>query len=83
MASFAVQKLSSLVMSPLFVSVFISIILGDGLEKILLWFMSKSVLSMFSSKSFIVSSLTFRPLIPICLFLCIVLENVLISFIYV
>ena len=39
---------------------FISIILGDGLKKILLWFMSESVLPIFSSRSFTVSSLTFR-----------------------
>ena len=32
-------------------------------KKILLWFMSKSILYIFSSKSFIVSSLTFRSLI--------------------
>ena len=42
--------------------VFISIPLGGGSQKILLWFMSKSVL-MFSSKSFSVFSLTFRSLI--------------------
>ena len=39
---------------------------------------------MFSS-SFVVSSLTFRPLIPfefICVCVCVLLENVLISFFY-
>ena len=41
----------------------IFITLVGGLKKILLWFMSKSVLPMFSAKSFIVSSLTFRSLI--------------------
>ena len=51
--SFAVQKLLSFIRSHLFISVFISITLGCGLKKILLWFMSKSVLPMFSSKSFI------------------------------
>ena len=43
--------------------VFIFITVGGGSKKILLWFMSKSILPMFSSKSFIVSSLTFRSLI--------------------
>ena len=33
---------------------------GDGSWRILLWFMSSSVLTMFSSKSFIVSGLKFR-----------------------
>ena len=51
--SFAVQKLLSLIMSHLF----ISITLGNGLEKILLQFTSKCVLVMFASKSFIVSGL--------------------------
>ena len=63
MVSFAVQKLLSLIGSNLFIFVFISITLGDGSKKILLWFMSKSVLPMFSYKSFIVSSLTFKSLI--------------------
>ena len=63
MVSFAVQKLLSLIKSHLFIFVFISITLGGGLKKILLWFMSKSVFPMFSSKSFIVSHLTFRSLI--------------------
>ena len=62
MVSFAVQKLLSLIKSHLFIFVFISIILGGGSKKILLWFMSKSVFPMFSSKSFIVSGLTFRSL---------------------
>ena len=53
----------SLIRSYLFIFVYISISLGDGLKKILLRFMSKSVLPMFSSKCFIVSSLTFRSLI--------------------
>ena len=61
--SFAVQKLLSLSRSYLFIFVFISIILGHRLKKILLWFMSESVLPMFLSKSSIVSSLTFRALL--------------------
>ena len=47
--------------------------------KILLRFMSKSVLPMFSSKSFIVSGLTFKTLIH---FAFMVLGNVLVSFFY-
>ena len=46
-----------------FFFLFIFIILGGGLKKILLQFMSVSVLPFFSSKSFIVSSLIFRSLI--------------------
>ena len=45
--SFAVQKLLSLIKSHLFIFVFISITLGGGSEKILLWFMSKSVFPVF------------------------------------
>ena len=59
--SYAEQKLLSLIRSHFFTFVFISITLGSG--RILLWFMSLSVLPMFSSKSFIVSGLTFRSLI--------------------
>ena len=54
------QKLLSLIRSHLFV--FLSVYLGDRSRKIMLQFMSKSVLPMFSSKSFIVSCLTFRTL---------------------
>ena len=60
--SFAVHKLLNLIRSHLFIFVFIFITLGGGSKKILLWFMSKSVLIMFSSISFITSSLTFRSL---------------------
>ena len=63
MVSFAVQKLLSFIRSHLFIFVFISITLGGGSKKILLWFMSKSVLPMSSSKNFRVSGLTFRSLI--------------------
>ena len=63
MVSFAVQKLLSLIRSHLFIFVFIFITLGGGPKNILLWFMSKGVFPMFSSKSFLVSGLTFRSLI--------------------
>ena len=56
------QKLLRLVSSHLFTFVFISITLGGGSWRNL-WFMSESVLPIFSSKSFIVSGLTFRSLI--------------------
>ena len=61
--SFAVQKFLSLSRSQLFVFVFISIILEDRSKKILLQFMSEWVLPIFSSRSFIVSSLTLSSLI--------------------
>ena len=60
MVSFGMQKLLSLFRSHLFIFVFIFITLGGGLKKILLQFMSKSVLPMFSSTSFIVPGLTLR-----------------------
>ena len=61
MVSFAVQK--HLIRFHLFIFAFVSITLGDQSKKILLWFMSKSVLPMFSSKSFILFVLILRSLI--------------------
>ena len=69
MVSFAVQKLISLVRFHLFIFVFIFITLGGGSKKILLRFMSESVL--FSSKTFIVSGVKFRSLIHFEFFLCV------------
>ena len=63
MVFFAVQKVLSLIRSYLFSFHFIFIALGDWCRKILLWFMSKSLLTVFSSGSFGVSSLTFKSLI--------------------
>ena len=57
------QELLSLIWYHLFIFVFISIILGGGSQRTLLWFMSECALPMFSSKSFVVSDLTFRSLI--------------------
>ena len=57
------QKFLSLIRSHLSVFVFTLITLGGGSIKILLWFMSKTVLPMFSSRGFMVSGLTFRTLI--------------------
>ena len=61
--SFAVQKVLSLVKSHSFIFVFIAITLGGRSERILLWFISKSIWPMFSAKSFIMSGLIFRSLI--------------------
>ena len=69
--SFIVQKLLSLIRSHLFIFAFISITLGGGSERILLWFMLGSVLPMFSSRSFIVSGLTFRTLIYFWVYFCV------------
>ena len=79
MVSFAVQKLLSLIKSNLFIFAFIYFALGDRSKKIFLHFMSKSVLPVFSSRSFMVSSLTFRSLIHVKLIFYTVWENVLIS----
>ena len=48
--SFVVQKLLSLIRSHLFIFAFISISLGGGSWRILLWFTSESVLPKFSSR---------------------------------
>ena len=61
--SFVVQEFLSFIRSHLFIFAFISNILGGGSQAILLWFMSESVLPMFSSRSFTVSGLMFRSLI--------------------
>ena len=69
--SFAVQKLLSLIKYHLFIFIvyfyfyvyFIFITVGGGTEKISLWIMLESVWPMFSSNSFMVSSLIFRSLI--------------------
>ena len=63
MVSFAVQNLLSLIRSNWFIYVFIVFSLGGWSNKTLLWFMSKSVLPIFSSWSFILSGLIFRSLI--------------------
>ena len=57
---FAVQKLLSLIRSHLFIFAFISIILGDGSNVAAIY---ARVLCLLSSRSFIVSSLTLKPLI--------------------
>ena len=82
MVSFAVQKLLSLIRSHLFIFAFVSFALGDRSKKILLRFMSNSVLPIFSSRSFMVSSLAFKSLIYFEFIFYMVWENVLISFFY-
>ena len=62
MVSLAMQELLSLIRLHLLLFCFL-FSLGSGSKKSLLGFMSKSVLPMFSSKSFVVSGLTFRSLI--------------------
>ena len=63
MVSFAIQKLLCLIRSHLFIFAFISMTLRDGSEKVLLQFMSKTVLLVFSSSGIMVSSRTCRSLI--------------------
>ena len=76
-------KALKLIWSHLFVFVFIFITLRGGSKKnIFLWFTSECVLCMFCFKSFIVSSLTFRLLIHLSLFLYMMLESVLTSVFY-
>ena len=57
MVSFAIQKLLRLIRSHLLIFVFIFITLGGGLKNIFVQLTSKYVLSMFSSKSFIMPGL--------------------------
>ena len=80
--SLPVQKLLYLSRSHLFIFSFISIILRDGLKKTLLWFMSESVLFMFSSRSFIESGLIFKSLIHLEFIFVYELKNDLISFFF-
>ena len=62
MVSFDVQRVLSLIRSIFFFFTLFSVTLEDGSKKMLLQFMPKCILPMVSSKSFIVFSLTFRPL---------------------
>ena len=82
MISLALQKLLNLIRSHLFTFAFISFALGNRSRKILLPFMSKSVLPVFSSRIFMVLGLTFRSLIHFESFFSMIWENVLISFFY-
>ena len=62
MVSFAIETHLSSIRSHLFIFVFVSIILRDGLKKYCCG-LCQTVLPMFSSRIFILSSLTFRSLI--------------------
>ena len=62
MVSFAVQKLVSLIRSHWFMFAFISIALRGWPKKIFVRLISENVLSMFSSRSLMVSCLTFKSL---------------------
>ena len=74
---FAVQKLLSLIKAPFaYFCLYFHYLDGES-KKILLWFMSKSVMPMFSFKNFIVSGLIFRSLIHLSLLLHKVLESFL------
>ena len=64
MVSFALQKLFSLIRSHLCIFAFISIVLGDWSKKTLVWFMSENILSMASSRSFMVACIFFFWLHP-------------------
>ena len=64
------QKVVSLIRSHLLSFVFVCITVGDGSKNLLLQFMSRNFLRMFSSRSFIVFGLTFRSLLHLSLFVC-------------
>ena len=84
MVSFAVKKFLSLIRSQLFIFVFIFITLGGGSKKSCCN-LHQSVLPMpmFSSKSFIVSTLTFRSVIHFLVYFGImILGSALVSFFY-
>ena len=84
MVSFAVKKFLSLIRSQLFIFVFIFITLGGGSKKSCCN-LHRSVLPMptFSSKSFIVSTLTFRSVIRFLVYFDImILGSALVSFFY-
>ena len=80
--SIAVQKLLNVTRCHLFISAFISLILGDWSKKMLLWFMSEIVLPMFSSRIFLVSCLMFMSLNHFKCILYIVWSSVLTILIY-
>ena len=71
---FAMQKLLNFIRSHLFIIFFTSTTLGSWSKRILVQFMSKSILPMFSSKSLKVSDLTFKYQIT-CFYLMICLPR--------
>ena len=79
MVSVALQKLLSLIRSHLFIFAVISFALRDWCKKILLQFMLKCISPMFSSRSSMLSCLTFRSLNHFEFIFCMVLGSVVIS----
>ena len=77
MVSFAVQKLVSLIRSQWFILAFISVALGDWPEKTFIRSMSENVLPVFSSRSLMVSCLTFKSLSHFEIIFCTWHEGVL------
>ena len=82
MVSFAVQKALKFNQVPFICFCFYFHYSRRWVKKILLRFMLKTVLPMFSSESFIVSGLIFRSLIYLSLFLDMMLGSILIPFFY-
>ena len=74
-------KAFGLIRTHWFICVLIVIILGGGSNKMLLDFMSKSILPMYSSRNFIASGLIFRSLIHFE-FIFVYGVSVLLSFFY-
>jgi len=62
LVSFAVQKLVHLIRSHWFIYVFMSVALGEWPKKTFVWLMSENVLTVFSTRHFIVSCLRFKSL---------------------
>ena len=63
MVSFTVQKLLGLIRSHLFIFAFIFFVLGDRSKKNIARIFVKEHLPVFSSRSFMVSGLTFRSVV--------------------
>ena len=74
MVSFAVQKLYSLLLTYLFIFAFVVFAFGVKSQNSLPRATSRSLCPVFSSKSFMVSGLTFKSLIHFELILCMVYE---------
>ena len=79
--SSAVQKLVNSVRSYMLIFAFISIYLGEWPKKILVWFMSENVLSMLTSRSYMMSCLNFKSSAVLSFFLHVVQGYVLTSLI--
>ena len=80
MVSFVVQKLVTLIRSYLYIFAFISIALGNWLNKTFVWFMSENGLPMFSSTGFMLLCVMFK---PFWVYFCAWYEGILTSLIYI